>query len=75
MQFLANTLKRKIHVTDFEDMSSYGSLLMGILGMKIEKNLKHISKYKQKYSVYLPNRNKFPNNYKNWKEVLKKFYL
>ena len=75
MQFLANTLKRKIYVTNFKDMSSYGSLVMGILGMKIKKNLKDISIYKQKYSAYLPNKNKFPDSYKEWKEVLKNFYL
>ena len=75
MQFLANTLKRKIYVTDFKDMSSYGSLLMGLLGMKIKKNFKDISKYKQKYSTYLPNKNKFPDSYNEWKEVLKNFYL
>ena len=50
MKFLSNTLKRKSYVTDFHDMSSYGSL-MGLLGMNIEKNLKHISKYKQNYTV------------------------
>ena len=75
MQFLANTLKRKIYVTNFKDMSSYGSLVMGLLGMKIKKNLKDISIYKQKYSTYLPNKNKFPDSYNEWKEVLKNFYL
>ena len=75
MQFLANTLKRKIYVTDFKDMSSYGSLIMGLLGMKIKKNLKDISIYKQKYSTYLPNKKKFPDSYNDWKDVLKKFYL
>ena len=75
MQFLANPLKRKIYVTDFKDMSSYGSLLMGLLGMKIKKNFKDISKHKKKYSTYLPNKNKFPDSYNEWKEVLKNFYL
>ena len=56
-------------------MSSYGSLLMGLLGMKIKKNFKDISKHKQKYSTYLPNKNKFPDSYNEWKEVLKNFYL
>ena len=75
MKFLSNTLKRKIFVTDFQDMSSYGSLVMGLLGMKIEKNLKAIKKYKQKYVLYRPNKNKFPDNYKKWQEVLRNFYL
>ena len=75
MKFLSNTLKRKIFVTDFQDMSSYGSLVMGLLGMKIEKNLKEIRKYKQKYVLYRPNKNKFPDNYKKWQEVLRNFYL
>ena len=56
-------------------MSSYGSLVMGLLGMNIEKNLETISKYKQNYTVYLPNKNKFTDSYKKWKEVLKNFYL
>ena len=75
MQFLANTLKRKIYVTDFKDMSSYGSLVMGLLGMKIKKNLKDISIYKQKYTSYFPKKNKFPESYNEWKDVLKNFYL
>ncbi len=75
MQFLCNTLERKIYVTDFQDMSSYGSAVMGLLGMKIEKNLKDISKYKKKYKIYRPDKNKFPTNYRMWKEVLKNFYL
>ena len=75
MKFLSNTLRRKIYVTDFHDMSSYGSLLMGLLGMNIEKNLKNISKYKPNYTVYRPNKNEFPSNYKKWKHVIKNFYL
>ena len=31
---------------------------MGLLGMKIKKKFKDISIYKQKYSAYLPNKNK-----------------
>ena len=75
MKFLSNTLNRKLYVNDFHDMSSYGSLVMGLLGMNIEKNLETISKYKQNYTVYLPNKNKFTDSYKKWKEVLKNFYL
>ena len=44
MKFLSNTFNRKIYVNDFHDMSSYGSLVMGLLGMNIEKNLETISK-------------------------------
>ena len=62
-------------MTDFKDMSSYGSLVMGLLGMKIKKNLKDISIYKQKYSSYFPIKNKFPESYNEWKDVLKNFYL
>ena len=75
MNFLSDTLKRKIYVTNFEDMSSYGSLIMGLLGTKIEKNLKDISKYKQKYTIYHPNKNKIIDSYKKWKDVLNNFYL
>ena len=75
MKFLCNTLERKIYVTDFQDMSSYGSTVMGLLGMKIEKNLKDISKYKKKYKTYLPDKKKFPKSYSEWKKVLKNFYL
>ncbi len=75
MKFLCNTLEREIYVTDFQDMSSYGSALMGLLGMKIEKNLKDISKYKKKYKIYLPDKKNFPKSYSEWKKVLKNFYL
>ena len=75
MKFLCNTLERKIYVTDFKDMSSFGSTVMGLLGMRIEKNLKGILKYKKKYKIYLPDKKKFPQSYSEWKKVLKNFYL
>ena len=73
MKFLCNTLERKIYVTDFQDMSSYGSTVMGLLGMKIEKNLKDISKYKKKYKIYHPDKKKFPQSYSEVEESFKKF--
>ena len=43
---------------------------MGLLGMKIEKNLKDISKYKKKYKIYLPDKKNFLKVIV-WKKVLK----
>ena len=42
MQFLSNILNKKIYVTNYQDMSSYGALMMGLLGMNIKKILKKL---------------------------------
>ncbi len=76
MQLLCNTLQKKIHVTNYQDMSSYGALLMGLLGMKIISNFKEMKKLKQKYLVFSPDKNKnMADSYKHWQYILKKFYL
>ena len=76
MKFLTNTLKKKIYVTNYKDMSSYGALMMGLLGMNIIKNFKEIKKLKQKYLIYNPSKDKEANqSYENWKLVLKKYYF
>ena len=76
MQFLTNTLNKKIYVTNYQDMSSYGALMMGLLGMKIKKNLNEIKKLKQKYFIYTPKKDKEAlESYENWKFILKKFYI
>jgi len=76
MQFLTNILNKKIYVTNYQDMSSYGALMMGLLGMNIKKNFKEIKKLKQKYFIFTPSKDKEANqSYENWKLVLKKFYF
>ena len=37
MQLLSNTLQKKIHVTNYQDMSSYGALMMGLLKVRVLK--------------------------------------
>jgi len=57
-------------------MSSYGALMMGLLGMKIKKNFKEMKTLKQKYLLYTPSKNNSANkSYEKWKLVLKKFYF
>jgi len=76
IQFLTNTLNKKIYVTNYQDMSSYGALMMGLLGMKIKKSIKEMKTLRQKYLVYAPSKNNSANkSYENWKLVLKKFYF
>ncbi len=76
MKLLCNTLQKKIHVTNYQDMSSYGALMMGLLGMRIINNLTDMKKLKQKYLVYSPVKNKkMADSYKQWQYILKKFYL
>ena len=76
IQFLTNTLNKKIYVTNYQDMSSYGALMMGLLGMKIKKSFKEMKTLRQKYLVYAPSKNNSANkSYENWKLVLKKFYF
>ena len=76
MQLLCNTLQKKIHVTNYQDMSSYGALMMGLLGMNIISNFKEMKKLKQKYLVFSPIKNKkIADSYKYWQYILNKFYL
>ena len=76
IQFLANILQRKIYITNFADMSSYGATIMGLLGMKISTNLKDIKKFKQKYTLFVPvKKNNDVNCYYQWKNFLYKHYL
>ena len=76
MQLLSNTLQKKIHVTNYQDMSSYGALMMGLLGINIVKNFNDMKKLKQKYLVYSPVKDKkVTESYKHWQYTLKKFYL
>ena len=57
-------------------MSSYGALMMGLLGMKLKKSFKEMKALRQKYLVYAPSKNNSANkSYENWKVVLKKFYF
>ena len=42
--YLSNTLQKKFIVTNYQDMSSYGALVMGLLGMKIISNFKEMKK-------------------------------
>jgi len=57
-------------------MSSYGALMMGLLGMNIKKNFKEIKNLQQKYFTYAPSKDKEANqSYENWKLVLKKFVV
>ncbi len=76
MQLLCNTLQKKIHVTNYQDMSSYGALMMGLLGMNIISNFNEMKKLKQKYLVFSPDKNKkVIDSYAHWQYILKKFYL
>ena len=48
-------LYKKIHVTNYQDMSSYGALMMGLLGMNIISNFK---KMKNKTKIHFFSRQK-----------------
>ena len=76
VQLISNLLNKKINVSNFADMSAYGSLLMGLLGMKLISNTKDLGKYKIKYTQYRPIKN---NNdigvYRKWKKILINYYI
>ncbi len=75
-QLLSNLFQNKINVSKFKDMSAYGSILMGLLGMKIVNNLNDLKKFKKKYLQVNPYKNKKDINvYNEWKKVLNKYYL
>ena len=57
-------------------MSSYGAIIMGLLGMKICSDLKDIKKFKQKYTLFKPQKiNNDIEKFYLWKNVLYKYYL
>ena len=76
LQLISNLLNKRIKVSNFADMSAYGSLLMGLLGMKLISNTKDLGRYKIKYTQYRPIKN---NNdirvYKKWKQILINYYI
>ena len=76
IQLISNLLNRKINVSNFPDMSAFGSLLMGLLGMKVISNIKDLKKYKKKYIEYRPSKkNNDIKIYKKWKEILINHYI
>ena len=76
MKFLSDILQKKIYVTNYQDMSSYGALMMGLLGMSIIRNFEDMKKLKKKYKVYKPSKkNNHYKSYEDWIYVLKKFYI
>ena len=51
-------------------MSSYGALMMGLLGINIVNNFNDMKKLKQKYLVYSPVKNNITNeSYQHWQYV------
>lgn len=76
IQLISNLLNRKINVSNFADMSAYGSLLMGLLGMKLINKTKDLHKYKKKYIEYRPiKKNNDIKIYRKWKNILINHYL
>ena len=76
IQSIANLLNRKINVSKFEDMSAYGSLLMGLLGIKLINKTKDFKKYKKEYIEYRPlKKNDDIKMYRKWKYILITHYL
>jgi len=76
IQMLSNLFQNRIYISKLEDMSAYGSLLMGLLGFKLIKNLNGLQKYKKKYIQFKPLNNKTDiKNYKNWRKILNIHYL
>ena len=76
MQLISNLFQNKINISKFEDMSSYGSLLMGLLAIKLIKNLNGLKKYKKKYTNFHPKKSKNDIKvYNEWRKILNKYYL
>ena len=76
MQLLSNLFQNKTNISKFEDMSAYGSLLMGLLGIKLVNNLNDLKKYKKNYIQFKPlNSRADIKTYNSWRDVLNKYYL
>ena len=76
VQLISNLLNKKINVSNFADMSAYGSLLMGLLGMKLISNTKDLRRYKIKYTQFRPIKNSNDIRvYNKWKQILINYYI
>ena len=76
MQLLSNLFQNRINVSKFEDMSAYGSLLMGLLGIELMKDLNDLQKYKKKYIEFKSQNSKIDiTAYNNWRKILNRYYL
>ncbi|MDC0226547.1 FGGY family carbohydrate kinase [Alphaproteobacteria bacterium] len=76
IQLISNLVGRKIYVSNFADMSAYGALLMGLIGMKLVNNIKDLKNYKKEYIQYIPiKKNDDIKIYRKWKEILIKHYI
>lgn len=76
MQFQSDILGIPVYKSSIEDMSAFGSFLLGGLGFGVWKNLGEISEIikKKVAEVYNPNisEEKREEKYKEWKEAVKK---
>ena len=76
IQLISNLLDRKINVSNFADMSAHGTLLMGLMGMKLVINPKDLKKYIKEYIQYTPiKKNDDIKIYKKWKKILINYYV
>jgi len=75
-RMIANLFHNKIYVSKLEDMSAYGSLLKGLMGCNLINNLDDLKKFKKKYKVFKPLKNKMDViAYQEWRKILNSFYL
>ncbi|MBG77240.1 MAG: Glycerol kinase [Alphaproteobacteria bacterium MarineAlpha5_Bin12] len=76
IQMISNLFKNRIYVSKLEDMSAYGSLLMGLIGLNKVKNLEDLKKFKKKYKEFKPLEYEVDiKTYQKWREILNSFYL
>jgi len=76
LQLISDLLKNKIFIPNVIDMSAYGSLLMGLLGTGMFKDLDELKDIKIQSYEYNPTENENTlKEYNEWKKVLKKYYL
>ena len=71
MQLISNLSQKEISIPLFPDMSSYGSLLMGLIGSGKCKNLDELEQYRVESRSFFPTKDeRSMNDFKTWKVII-----
>ena len=76
MQLISNLSQKEISIPLFPDMSSYGSLLMGLIGSGKCKNLDELEQFRVKSRSFFPAKDeRSMSDFTTWKEIIDKHFV
>jgi len=76
MQLISNLSQKEISIPLFPDMSSYGSLLMGLIGSGKCKNFDELEQYRVESRSFFPTKDeRSMSDFTTWKEIIDKHFV